>query len=70
MVESLIQDIIAKHNKLLTSLLEVGKHVPIGCVVTRLIAIVLLAISLDNIHLALIKSYILDSGVTEHVYNN
>jgi hypothetical protein len=76
MVKSLIQDIIAKHTKLLTLSLEATKHVPIGCVVTRLIAmplatpIVLLAVSLDNIHLALIKSYILDSGVTEHVCND
>src|SRR6266487_1085658 len=30
----------------------------------------LLAISLDNVHLALIKSYILDSRVTDHVCND
>ncbi len=28
------------------------------------------AISLDNVHLALIKSYILDSGATDHVCND
>jgi ethanolamine transporter EutH len=75
MVKNLIQDIIVKHNKSLTSL-EATKHIPIGCVVTRLIAmpsatpIALPAVSLNNIHLALIKSYILDSGVTEHVCND
>ena len=69
-VETSIQDIIAKHEKLSKSPLEAEKHVPIGCVVTRLIAIVLPATLLNNVHLALIKSYILDSGVTEHVCNN
>jgi hypothetical protein len=33
-------------------------------------ATALLAVSLDNIHLALINSYILDSRATEHVCNN
>jgi hypothetical protein len=41
-----------------------------GCVVTRPIATALPATSLDNVHLALIKSYILDSGATEHVCND
>ena len=35
-----------------------------------LVAIALLAILLDNVHLALIKSYILDSGATDYVYND
>jgi len=49
-----------------------------GCVVNRPTAVplalmlptALLAISLDNVHLALIKSYILDSRVTDHVCND
>ena len=79
-VESLIQDIIAKHNKsVLVSLpvspLEAGKHVLMGCVVNGPTArplppTVLLAISLNNVHLALIKSYILNSRATDHVCNN
>jgi len=75
-VENSIQDIIVKHNQASKSadirpstlLPEAGEHVPIGCVVNRPTA--LPAVSLDNIHLALIKSYILDSGVTDHVCND
>ncbi len=49
-----------------------------GCVVNGPIAvplalmpsIALLAISLDNVYLALIKSYILDSRATDHICND
>ena len=76
----MIQDIIAKHNKsasvsLPVSPPEAEKHVLMGCVVNGPTArplplTVLLAISLDNVHLALIKSYILDSRATDHVCND
>src|SRR6266536_3755600 len=57
---------------------EAEKHVLIGYVINGLIAvplalmllIALPAISLDNVHLALIKSYILDSRVIDHVCND
>ena len=56
-------------SKSLKSLLELEKQVPMRCIVFRP-PIVLLVVLLDSLYLALLKSYILDSGTTKHMYNN
>ena len=75
-VENSIQDIIAKYNHTTKSgasksksSSEPEKQILIGYIVFRP-PIALLAVSLDSLYLALLKSYILNLGTTEYIYNN
>ena len=45
---------------------EPEKQTPMGCTAFRPPT----PLSLDKLHLALLKSYILDSDATEHIYND
>ena len=83
-VENSIQDIIAKYNHatksgaLLGALLgalksksplELEKQIPMRYIVFQP-PIALSAVLLNSLHLALLKSYILNSGATKYIYNN